>query len=323
MQKYKKYKPRHRNKSRRRWFIAALVVLLLTAPHAMIIRVVVDTVDPYYWVLIRFAIAAAVMLPFALISTKFSVIRKAAKHVIVAGICMGLATLMYTQAIYYSQASYVVILTMLTPVILILVSSYLFREQISRRKATGVMLALAGGVMVALLPFIAINGASTLFYPLATVLSIMQSVLFVIAFISLRKAKSAGLPAIQAVGLMAPIGLLIAWPAYLMLGDNSNPPTDWSFWLAGVYSALGVGVLFRAITVNAYAKIGSVSIATLTYAENLLAIALPIMLIGEVISIEMAFGGMMILGGMYLVESHRHRRKRFGYSHVDRPSAGI
>ena len=281
----------------------------------MVIRVAVDTADPYYWVLVRFIIASIVMLPISLAMVKFSAIRKAVKYILIAGVCMALASLLYTQAIYYSQASYVVILTMLTPIILVMVSARLFRERITHRKVAGIALAMAGATVVVLLPFLATNQAGSLFYPLATVLSIAQSILFVGAFIAFRRANEIGVPIIPSVGLTAPVGVVITLPAFLLLGDATQMPNDLPFWLAALYSAIGIAVLFRAVTVVAYRRIGAVSVASLLYLENLLAIILPVMIIGEVISVEMAVGGVLILLGMYLVESHKARRHKYNIAH--------
>ena len=297
------------------WFIIAAVAMLIGAPHAMIIRVVVDSTDPYFWVVSRLLISTIVVLPIVLIRTKWRKIVKAKKYILTAGISMSMAIVLYTLAINYSQASYVSILTMLTPIMLILVSAHFFKERITQRKIAGVLLAMIGAFIVVLTPVVLTQPTASLFYPLATVLSIAQSFLFALAFIAMRKANESGVPVLTTVGLTAPIGLMISVPLFLLMGDMSRINFQPDYWLAAGYSAIGVAVIIRAITIAAYKRIGALSIAALTYMENLAAIVLPILIIGEVLSIEMVIGALCILVGIYLIETHRSRHVRHHLLH--------
>lgn len=292
------------------WLLAALLAGLAAAPNAMVIRVALNEADPFHWIFVRFATGAVIMLPIALLMMRRRHIKRVGKDTVVAGLAMSMALLCYTFAIYYSQASYVSILTMLTPVILILISSRFFKEKITRRKVAGVTLAMMGALVLAVLPFMATGQVTTAIYPLATALGLLNCVMFALAFIYIRKANEGGMPMLSVLGVMALIGVLVTAPLALLFSDMSQLPTDANFYLAAFYSAVGVSILFRAASVAAYERIGAVSIAAVQYIEILAAIVLPVLIINERLSIEMIAGGLMIFAGVYVIESHRRPRTR-------------
>lgn len=297
--------------NKNRWFLVALFVMLLAAPHAMLIRVVVDTADPLYWVLTRFLAASVIMIPIVLFRTKLSQLRAAWKPVLISSVSITCAVLLYVYAIYYSQASYVSILTMITPIILIFVSAHFFRESITRRKIAGITLAMIGALIIVAVPLALAGKVGQGVYPLATVMTIAQSFFFVIAIITMRQANEAGVPMASVVGISAPVGVLITAPLFYFFGDMTRTPTDLGFLLAVIYSGIGIAVLFRALSVVAYEHIGAIPTAALQYFETLAAVLLPVLIIGEKLSIEMVIGGILILSGVYLIESHNH-----GLSHL-------
>ena len=299
------------------WFIVALVAVLAAAPHATVIRAWSDTADPYYLLLSRFGVAAIVILPFLLLQVKWRMLRKTWRYLAVSSLSMTTVGLLYTQAIYHSQASYVAILAMLTPIILVLVSARFFKEAITRRKVAGVALAMMGALVVVALPFVATQQLSNQFYPLATIMMIIQSVLFVAAFITMRKANEAGMPILGVTGITAVVGVIVLLPIWLLYGDMNKTPTDVSFIWAAIYYGVGVTVVFRAMAIKAYEYIGAMPSAALQYVESIVAVILPILIIGERLSVAMVVGGLMILLGVYFVESHKnpHIKRHAAHRH--------
>lgn len=289
------------------WFFIALAAVLLAAPHAMIIRIVVSEADPLYWVLSRFVLASLVLVPFAIWKTNFKMFKKAWKPLVIASFASAGAVILYTQAIYHSQASYVSILTLLTPIILILISARFFKEHITRRKAAGVTLAMIGALILVTLPLILTQQTGYGFYPLATFLALIQSFLFVTAIIAMRSANEAGLPLVTVVGSAALAGVLLTAPLFAMFGNYANTPVDLGYLLAVLYSGVGIAAVFRAITIAAYEHIGAVATAALQYVEILVAVLLPVLFINEKLSLSMVAGGIMILFGVYLIESHHKK----------------
>lgn len=85
---------------------------------------------------------------------------------------------------------------------------------------------------------------------------------------------------------------------------------------AVLYSALVVALLVRALNVKVYEHIGSAAQGGLSYAEAILAIIIPILVLGEQLSIEIVIGGGLILLGLFVLENHhqwRHREHLHGH----------
>lgn len=216
---------------------------------------------------------------------------------------LSIALLSYTLAIYHSQASYVSILTMLTPITLILISARYFSEKINRRKVAGIALAMIGALVVVSLPLMATGNVTTAAYPLATALTLLNCVTFALTYIYMRKANEAGMPMMGVLGIISFIRAAVTAPLFLLFGDTARMPNDPSFFMAVFYSAIGVSVVFRAILVSAYERIGAVSTAAVQYIETLASVVIPVLIISEKLSLEMIAGGLMILAGVYFIES--------------------
>lgn len=80
--------------------------------------------------------------------------------------------------------------------------------------------------------------------------------------------------------------------------------------LGVLYMALGVSLLAHMLTVMTYRRLGSAVTGGMQYVESFLAIALPILLLGERMTIEMLLGGMLILLGVILTERHHVLRRK-------------
>ena len=72
----------------------------------------------------------------------------------------------------------------------------------------------------------------------------------------------------------------------------------------------------RSATTLAYKKLGSAPVAGLEYLRIMLSVFIPVIALGERLSIEMALGGGLILAGVILIEARlapKWSRKRKSY----------
>lgn len=292
------------------WFWVAAVSVLLLAPNNTIIRIGVTHADPYYWIFVRSVSVLIVCLPFIVRDVKK--IRTASKDLLVAATTFTFAIITYTIAIYLSQASYVAIITLVTPILFVVISSYILKEKISRRSVAGVSLAMAGAMVLIVLP-IAMQQNAMVFYPLATVLALVQCVAYVFGTIYMRKANEDGVSMGAVIGTTALVTTLVSGGLYAAIGDHTQAPNNIGFWLAVVYSGVVATCLARALNVLSYEHIGVVPIAALTYLETFVAILIPVLVLGETLSPPMVIGGVLILVGVYVVEHHKHPRSKHHY----------
>lgn len=77
-----------------------------------------------------------------------------------------------------------------------------------------------------------------------------------------------------------------------------------------VFSAIAVSLLARLITIVTYQRIGSAATAGFQYTEVFLAILIPVIVLGEHLTIEMVVGGSLILTGLLIAEINYTPRTR-------------
>lgn len=296
----------------KKWFLVALVSVLLTAPNNTIIRVGVTSVDPYYWIAVRSLIVTVVCLPW--IVRAWRVIQKRWKNLAIAGTSFTFAIITYTIAIYQSQASYVAILTLITPVILMIISARIFRDKVSRRSLAGVTLAIIGALVLVVLP-IALKQNSVVFYPSATVLTLVQCVAYAYGIVYMRRANEDGIAMPAVIGVTAVATTAVAALLFAVYGNHAQTSSDVGFWLAVIYSGVVASLIARAINVLSYERIGAAVIAALTYFETFIAILIPVFVLHEQLSPAMVLGGILILLGVYVVEHHKHPHAKHHFIH--------
>ncbi len=293
--------------------------MLLAAPNATVIRHTVGSIDPTFFNVIKYGLLAAGLLPYVLIRRK-TFTKLSLKYAVIAGASMAAAITSFVWAVYHSQASHVVIITLLTPIILILYSIRLNKERVTKRSIAGISLAAAGAFMIVALPIALQNRADFQFYGLATALALVNCLTFPLATIYAKKANDAGISLLSVSGITTFIAFAVSLVVLLVRGGTVEVPTTLSLEvIAGIaYSALGVALSARILGVASYEHIGATAIGALFYLEMLIAIIIPVLFLHEKISVELIVGGVLILLGIYVVE-HRsalhHRHFNFSRHH--------
>lgn len=290
------------------WFAIAAAAVLLAAPNGVIVKVAMEEI-PAVWVnVFRFALIALVMLPVIIRSIKV-MNRQNMKYALLAGVMSAIAVTGYMHAIDLSQASYVAVINLGIPILLMLYSVYLTKERVSKRAMLGISIAALGAFIMIGTPLLVGQGFEQGFYPLATVLALINCATFPLTIIFSRKANEAGLPITATYGISASMVATVSVIAALIMGVSlpaeaiqSNP----LILLPIAYSALAVSFLARVLTVAAYQRLGSVAVSGFQYIESFLSIMLPILLIGERMTTEMLVGGVMILIGVIVAEMRFH-----------------
>lgn len=289
--------------------MAAGVYALAVAPNAMITKTATNSADPYYWNVVRFLIVFIFCLPFILKHWHALTDKKALKWVLGSAVCMTIAVIAYTVAIKSSLASYVSIITLMNPIFLVLISPLFTREHISRRTMAGITLAALGAMIVVFIP-IALYQNNFAFYPIATVLTLINCIAYTFSIIFIRRADEAGAPLAGSIGVNALVTVIVSGVLFILIGNPSQTPHSWSFFLAALYSGAVIGIITRTISVKIFENIGAAFTSALMYFETFLTILLPLLILGEQLSLITVLGGVLILAGIYVIESHKHSHAR-------------
>lgn len=278
---------------------------MLGAPNGTILRSAVLESDPFYLNFCRFALVAVLCFPFVIRGYKKLTARRARNNVLLASIFLTISITLYTFALLYSQASYVTIISLATPIVFILLSAKFFGERMNRRIATGVTLAMIGAMALVVLP-IALSQNGTAFYPLATVLALVNCVFATLALIYMRRSNESGVPMPAMVGSSALFVAVVSYGLFLLFGDTAKTPNGPDFWLAVLYAGVVVGLIGRILNVKSYERVGASTMSALVYLEMFVAILIPVFVLNEQLSPTMVIGGILILIGVYVVEHHKH-----------------
>lgn len=299
------------------WLTIGLIGQLITAPNLSVMKVVLGSIDPTTFNTLRAGIGALVAVPFIVWYWK-RLNRANVVYAIGAGLCTAIAVTLTTYAIQNSQASYVSVMSLLSPIVLVLLSSYFFKEKIRFRVAAGVTLGALGALAAVAIPLI-LGGKTTLaWYPLATSLIIMASVFLPLATILLRKANEAGLPLTSTQGISATVVMAASFCASFALHGEpidvaAIPAGDW---VGIVYSAIFVIFIARVLNTASFERIGSAATSGLNYLGSFMALIIPIVFLHERLSWATIAGGILILFGVYLTEQRQNRKHaRFHFLH--------
>lgn len=303
------------NKKYKFWFFVGVIAILLEAPNNIAIRHAVGTIDLLTFNMLRFGLIALVAAPYVFAKRRLFT-KRAWQYSFLVGILMTTAVTTHVWAIQQSQASYVAILTLIAPIIFIFYSAKINREKINRRSFAGITLAAAGALTIVGLPVVLHQGSHFTFYPLATALVFIRSLSFPLAIILVKKAHDHGAPIMATMGVSSVIVFAISCALLPLSSQGMTLPVNPSVLFAIGYSALGVALLARMLTIASYERIGSVASAGLAYVEACLAVMLPVFVLQEKLSVEMIVGGVLILLGVYMVEHHKLAHHK--HSHVFR-----
>lgn len=304
-------------KSRKFWLGASILYAVLTAPNATVIKAAVGDIDVHYWNLLRFLPVALVALPFVIKAWPVICRRHVLSRVVGAGLCMSIAVVCYVFAIELSQASYVSIVTLVTPIIIVLLSFLITKERITRRAMTGVTLAALGATVLVVLPLALAQGTIS-FYPLATLLALINCVGFSLAVVLMRQTNErAHVPLMASIGVAGIFTAIIGGVLFLLMGNTSHVSTAPSVLAAAIYSGVGVALIGRMTSVKILEKLGASGMGAIEYLEIFLAVLIPVVVLGERLSITMVIGGILILLGLYIIEHRKrpHHKTHFIWRH--------
>ncbi len=298
------------------WFTVGLAAYLLTAPNATIIRVVVTQIPPLEFTFLRSALIVIVALPFVLMAIR-TFNKQNLMYTLGAGLSMTIATMSLTYAVKYSSASYAAIISLLTPILLVVLSTRLLGDKITPRAVAGVALAAAGATVVVLLPLVLTGNTTPHFYPLATTLMLVNCLFFTLGTIFSRKSNQAGMPLTANAGLLS---IVIAVLSFIATYSVDGLPTNimnfsTNIWLGIVYSSLVVVFIARIMNIASYEQTGAAVNGGLSYLGTIVSVLIPVIVLGEQLSSTVAIGGILIMLGIWLTEKHRIKHHHHTYLH--------
>jgi len=247
--------------------------------------------DAAHLILLRFVVAAAIALPFALKTAQARRLFRS-PAVLLAGVLYGVAFLVQFEGLARTTVALSALLVGLMPA-LIAFSAFLLREPVSRTSWAGVAAATLGAVLIAGKP----GSAGT---PFGVFLCLAALLIFLAWLLVLRRAPKDAPPlGVTAVSIVAaaiailPIAWIMHGPPKLALS-----PVAW----AGI---IGQGVLATCVATAAWhwgsARVSSASAGVFINIEPLLGAILGVAMFGDPLTLALGLGGLFIIGGSLTV----------------------
>jgi drug/metabolite transporter (DMT)-like permease len=254
-------------------------------------KIALHEMMPAHMVLLRFAVAAVVSLPFALASREARGLFRNGP-VVLAGICYGVAFMVQFEGLARVTVTLAALLVGAMPA-LIAVTAFVLRERVSRASWFGVIGATLGAVLIAGKP----DGSGS---PLGIGLSLVSLVIFLGWLLALRGAPKTsptmtGAMAVPAVTVV--IAAITVLPIALLL--HGAPPLHLS--AAAWGGIVGQGLLSTFLATVAWnvgaARVGSAAAGVFINIEPLVGSVLGIGLFGDPAGATIIVGGLLIIAG--------------------------
>ena len=304
------------------WHLIALVPVIIAAPNGVLIKTIGGEIDSVWINVLRFTIIVIATLPFLIKSIPLMT-KKNMKYAVLQGVAHSIAVNSYVFAVSVGQASYVSVINLGIPILLMIYSVYLTREKVTRNAMVGISIAALGAFTIIGFPLFVGQGFTNDFNPLATIFALINVAIYSLMIIFSRKATDNGLPLTASFGTSAIIVLGVSFVLAFIFGSAfpiEKMIAQPSIILMIAYTALCVSLLARMLTVLSYKHLGSAVTGGLYYIEGFSSILLPIIVLGERMTAAMLAGGILILIGVLVAETRRHPavqadRREMGHRH--------
>lgn len=305
-------------KRKQKWFWICFAAALLAAPNALVLRHTSEALEPLLINAARFGLAGFVFLPMLIKDMpKLIKNKKAFLRLLVAGLALSVAGVAYIIAIGNAPASYVSIISLLSPIMLVIYARRLSRERMSSRAIAGIIIAAIGSMLVVALPLAKSTGGEFVFYPIATIAALVSMLSYpatvVLSKDINKKFKVHILSIVSFSSLLTALVSLCLWG--LSRDGQAVVIATVDIWSL-LYAGLVVLGLSRALTLRSYKYVSTPTLSSLFYVESFLAVILPVFVLNEKLSVEMIVGGCLILLGVYAIEHHKATHHK--YHHVIR-----
>jgi len=282
----------------------------LSALEGTLLRLVSADIGAPMITVLRYSAATIFAVPFIIIAfKKHQVTFKQLLFLAVIAIPLVLDPLIWQYVVTTTNASFSSILSLTSPIIFVLVSTFITKDRISQNKILGFLCAVLGGLVMVLVP--SLNNETALNFGITPVLlMLINGVLVSVVTIIWRKEDERGTPMIVVLGTFYFVWAIISGVLTFLLGDIGQARSvTINDVLIFVYLGAVASIAFNVIFTKYYTRVGTAAAATMKYFKRLLSILVPIMILGESLSGEIVFGAILIITGIVIAQKTNRRRK--------------
>jgi len=317
-----------------KYYLAIVATYIIWAAAGPVVKITMDYVPVFTFLLIRFLIVCIILLPFVYIELKKTHIHpKDMLKIIILGLFSQSAIALIFFGIKYTTVLEASIIGVLGPILTVYAGHYFFNEKISKQIKIGLFIASLGTLYVALKPILEIqqNTADASLRLLGNFLVILFTLSFVLymiwskltmgessrhvrqalKFLHMKPMKKHYSPTLL-TALSFYIGLITFIPFVVLEKFGYLGAQPFSFSSLTVVPVLGI--LYMAIfsSIAAYmffewglTKVDVKDTAIFKYLEPIFTIPFAYLLLGEIPTPYMIVGGIVIASGVVIAEYKR------------------
>ncbi|MDZ7586626.1 MAG: DMT family transporter [Patescibacteria group bacterium] len=283
------------------YILLIVVSALLGGSVPTLAKFALDVFPTFILLFLRFAVASLTLLPLIIKSRYLN--PKAFKAFAVVGIMGAINPIILYNALKYTQASVSPLIYAASPLLTALIVSKQNAEKISRNMIKGIIVGLLGVMMIILLPLIS-NHASQQLSLKGNLMIFLAMIAFTsYGILSKQKQKEISATPAALAFYFSLFSVIITFP--FALNEFNSGLMVWSnvtsvHWMSVIATGVLGTTLFYLAYQNAILKGGPTAASLFTYLQPIVGIALPVLLLGETISLPFIIGAVLALLGVQI-----------------------
>lgn len=281
---------------------ATLAAGLLWGSSFTVIKVGLQSVDPYWFAFLRFLLASAVALPLAALAGEIGKVRALLKDplVILLGASNALGFILQFKGQTLTTAGKAALLVNASAVPVAVASHFIFKERFGLPKLSAVIVGMAGLLLVTTGGRLTVAGGGELAGDLLIISAMAAWTLFILIDKKLVTERSTSIPALTAA--MVTVTAVAALPAPLVLGRGAFPQLTMG-WVAIAYTAVFCTIIPFLLWTWGLRYISATVSCIILLVEIIFALGLAAAFLGERPGAATLTGGLLILGAIGLISA--------------------
>ncbi len=287
--------------SQRRAPIAATALAgLLWGSSFVVVKLGLRSIDPYWFVLLRFATAAVIAVSYAALTGRLRTLGRLLRDPLIVwlGVSNGIGFALQFKGQTLTTAGKAALFVNSSTILVAIASRYVFRERFTPAKVTAIALGMIGVFLVTTGGALRLTAGPEL---TGDLLVLAAAVLWT-AFILLdKRIVASGEVDVRALtAAMTTMTALTVLPVALVLGHGGPPPLDGRLWVV-VYTAVLCTVLPFLLWSWGLKSISATSSCVILLIEIVFALALAALVFGERLTPGAMGGAALIMGAVFLI----------------------
>ena len=283
------------------YFLAISLAALLGGSVPTLAKYALTVFPTFGLLFIRFFVACLTLIPLIIKSKELNL--KILKSLAVVGIVGALNPIILYIALQFTQASVTPLIYAATPLLTALYVSRNKLETISQNTIKGIIIGLTGVALIIVLPLLTNNGSQQLSLKGNLLIFVSTIGFTVYGILSKKLSEKIGASPVALTFYFCLFGLLFSLPfAFneLNSGIIILSKIEPAHWLAAIAAGVTGTTLFYLVYQSTVKSGGATAASLFTYLQPIVGILLPVIFLGDVITMPFIVGAALAVFGVQL-----------------------